>query len=50
MANIIDDFIEGIDDLIDETAKPEDLDTHPLSVKDYSIPLSPRADIELIEK
>ena len=37
IANILDDFMEGIDDIVDEAPALEDLATHPLSVEDYSI-------------
>ena len=32
IADILDDFMEGINDIVDETLAPEDLNTHPLSV------------------
>ena len=42
MADILDDFMEGIDDIVDETHVPEDLDTRPFSVEDYGIQVSPK--------
>ena len=33
MADIIDDFMEGFDDFIDEMPTPEDPDTYPMSAK-----------------
>ena len=39
MADILDNFIEGIDDLVDDAPAPvpEGPDTHPLSVEDYGV-------------
>ena len=49
MAEIVDDFMDGIDDFVDETPRSDDPNVLRLSMEDYSA-LSPDHNIELTEK
>ena len=51
MANLLDDFMEGLYGCVDETPVANDTNVSPLSVEDYEIDLSPKEKTnELTEK
>ena len=50
MVEIVDDFINGINNFVHETPRSDNPDVLPLSVEDYNMALSLNYDIELMEK
>ena len=42
MANLLDDFIEGLYDYVDETPAAEDINAPSLRIEDYEVDLSPK--------